>query len=69
MARLKIMSTDELSTLYEIPRLEDEDRPHVFDLDQLDLDYIQSLDITSVLDKPIAYGVDRRFLFSKLVSG
>lgn len=44
MARLKILSDDDINKLYELPSLEDQDRPFVFDLDEEDKEYINSFD-------------------------
>ena len=48
MARLKILSTDEYDKLYHIPKLTDEERQFIFELDEIDKAYINSLSPTSV---------------------
>ncbi len=50
MARMKILSSDEFNSLYKIPKLEGEDRPFVFELDQADLDYLEPLDPPCKID-------------------
>ena len=51
MSRLKILSGDEFDNLYAIPKLEKEDRPYVFDLDETDHRYLKTLtDIPCKID-------------------
>jgi len=44
VARLKILSNDDINKLFELPSLEDQDRPFVFELDEEDKEYINSFD-------------------------
>ncbi|WP_133137982.1 Tn3 family transposase [Legionella rowbothamii] len=44
MARLKILSSDDINKLYKLPALEDKDRPFVFELDEEDKEYLNSFD-------------------------
>jgi TnpA family transposase len=44
MARLRILSLDEIKSLYQIPKLESEERQFVFELDEEDKDYINTID-------------------------
>ena len=51
MARLKILSGDDFNNLYVIPRLEKEDRTYLFDLDETDHAYLETLtDIPCKID-------------------
>jgi len=43
MARLKILSEDSLNSLYEIPKLNEEDRQNIFALDEADQSYLEQL--------------------------
>jgi len=47
MARLKILSGDDFNNLYAIPGLEKEDRTYLFDLDEADHAYLETLTDTS----------------------
>ena len=42
MARLTILSSDDINKLYKLPNLEDNDRPFVFELDEEDKKYLDS---------------------------
>lgn len=44
MARLSILTNDEINALYKLPILSDEERPYLFDLDDQDRVYIDSID-------------------------
>ena len=44
MARLKILSSDDINKLYKLPTLEDKDRPFVFELDEEDKEYLNSFE-------------------------
>lgn len=43
MARLKIISDDELAKLYEIPKIEEDELSFVFDIDEIDRNYLDSI--------------------------
>ena len=43
MARLKILSNDDLGKLYVIPDLNDEEREFIFELDEVDKDYLNTV--------------------------
>ena len=43
MARLKILSVDEFNNLYTHPKLEKQDRDLLFELDETDHSYLNSL--------------------------
>ena len=43
MARLKILSADEFDNLYSLPKLEKQDRDFLFELDEADHLYLNSL--------------------------
>ncbi|MBA2648079.1 MAG: DUF4158 domain-containing protein [Legionella sp.] len=44
MARLQILSNDDINKLYKLPQLNDSDRPFVFELDEKDQEYLNSFD-------------------------
>ena len=46
MARLAILTKDEIESLYTIPRLDDEERSFLFNLDEDDKTYLESLGST-----------------------
>ena len=48
MARLKILSSDDYDKLYSIPKLTDEEREFIFELDEMDKTYLNSLSNTAV---------------------
>ena len=50
MARLKILSGDDFNHLYAIPKLEEEDHPYVFELDDKDHEYLAPLDMPQKID-------------------
>ena len=51
MARLKILSADEFDNLYSPPKLEKQDRDFLFELDEADHSYLNSLvDLSSRVD-------------------
>lgn len=52
MARLSILFNDEINALYKIPILKDEERSCLFELDNLDLVYI---DLTNSINQKIDY--------------
>lgn len=47
MARLSILSNDELKALYNLPSLNDEEKTYVFELDNEDRAYIETLNDTA----------------------
>jgi hypothetical protein len=51
MARLKILSADEFDNLYTLPKLDKQDRDFLFELDEADHSYLNSLvDLSSKID-------------------
>jgi hypothetical protein len=51
MARLKILSADEFDNLYSLPKLEKQDRDFLFELDEADHSYLNSLvNLSSKID-------------------
>jgi TnpA family transposase len=48
MARLRILSLDEIKELYHIPKLEGEERQFVFELDEEDNEYLNNIDNIAV---------------------
>ncbi|KKB96561.1 Tn3 transposase DDE domain protein, partial [Candidatus Arcanobacter lacustris] len=48
MARLRILSLDEIKSLYQIPKLENDERQFIFELDEEDKNYINTIDNISV---------------------
>ena len=50
MARLHILSSDDFDSLYAMPKLEEEDRPYVFDLDAQDHEYLATIDVPCKID-------------------
>lgn len=47
MARLRILSQDDFRNLYEVPKYTDEERPFIFELDEDDKNYLNSMEIVS----------------------
>ncbi len=43
MARLRILSDDDLDKLYKIPKLNNEERKFVFKLDEIDKNYLNTI--------------------------
>ncbi|WP_150466111.1 Tn3 family transposase [Francisella sp. SYW-2] len=51
MARLKILSADDFDNLYTIPKIEKQDREFLFELDEYDNEYLNTLtDLSSKID-------------------
>ncbi|HGJ5900008.1 DUF4158 domain-containing protein [Arsenophonus apicola] len=46
-SRLTILTDEEIHALYEIPEFDDEERTFLFELDTIDIDYLNSLKDTS----------------------
>ena len=44
MPRLNILSDDDLSNFYQIPKLEEDERPFIFELEEADINYLNSFD-------------------------
>ena len=51
MSRLKIISADELAKLYEIPKIEEDELPFIFDIDNVDREYLNSFSDTDISKK------------------
>lgn len=49
MARLRILSLDEIKSLYQIPKLESDERQFVFELDEEDKDYINTIALIGLI--------------------
>ena len=43
MARLKILSDDDFNKLYKLPKLNNEERQFVFELDEIDKNYLNTV--------------------------
>ena len=43
MARLRILSDDDFDKLYKIPKLNNEERQFVFELDEIDKNYLNTI--------------------------
>ena len=43
MARLRILSNDDFDKLYKIPKLNDEERQFIFELDEIDKNYLNTI--------------------------
>ncbi|WP_341789369.1 hypothetical protein [Rickettsia endosymbiont of Polydrusus tereticollis] len=48
MTRLRILSDDDYDKLYKIPKLTDEERQFIFELDEIDKNYLNTINNTSV---------------------
>jgi TnpA family transposase len=48
MARLKILSDDDFDKLYKIPKLNENERELIFELDEIDKNYLNTINSTSV---------------------
>ena len=46
MARLKILSADDFDNLYTIPKIEKQDREFLFELDEYDNKYLNTLTVS-----------------------
>ena len=43
MARLRILSDDDFDKLYKIPKFNDEERQFIFELDEIDKNYLNTI--------------------------
>lgn len=48
MTRLRILSDDDYDKLYKIPKLTDEERQFIFELDEIDKNYLNTINNNSV---------------------